>query len=339
MNLKVLGENELSAVPWIYIQCDKVIARKIRSFFKEPDVRRDFEPAEPNAYYPYFRIYVCPLPPRMLGSNQSVSSSTSTSDSIAVNSITVYGDEMSITKAATFCGAEITVSSSPRSATIGGLIEILDKDRVPMLYGLTAGHFLSSQHNADVGDGGDGGDDGPCEDNKEDESALPVDLENDFSDEEDIYELDLSAFEVHKGDSLSDKVDASRGLQTTARLGTVYKASFEGAEGRPNLDWALIKIDSPGLFLPNFILGNDVRGVVSHFTKLPEEISDQMVFFSTASCKVGWARLSNSWSYIMLSPGGELVRSRVLTLAPTNGESKHPYPAKASMARKVNSAY
>ncbi|PMD27141.1 hypothetical protein NA56DRAFT_640889 [Hyaloscypha hepaticicola] len=42
MSLKVLGESEAAAAPWVFIQCDKAIAKKIRLFFKQRSVESDF---------------------------------------------------------------------------------------------------------------------------------------------------------------------------------------------------------------------------------------------------------------------------------------------------------
>ena len=63
MSLKMLGENESTAAPWIFIQCDKIIAPKVRKFFKQPSVESDFKPSRPDAYSPVFNIYVHEMPP------------------------------------------------------------------------------------------------------------------------------------------------------------------------------------------------------------------------------------------------------------------------------------
>jgi hypothetical protein len=58
MTLKVLGESEETAEPWVFIQCDKAIAKKVRRFFKQSSVVSDFKPPSPNIYTP--KLYICP---------------------------------------------------------------------------------------------------------------------------------------------------------------------------------------------------------------------------------------------------------------------------------------
>jgi hypothetical protein len=58
MTLKVLGESEETAEPWVFIQCDKAIAKKVRRFFKQSSVVSDFKPPSPNIYTP--KLCICP---------------------------------------------------------------------------------------------------------------------------------------------------------------------------------------------------------------------------------------------------------------------------------------
>jgi hypothetical protein len=69
MSLKVLGESESTAEPWVFIQCDKAVARKVGQYFKQRSVESDFKPPNPDAYTPNFEIYVHEMPPLALGSN------------------------------------------------------------------------------------------------------------------------------------------------------------------------------------------------------------------------------------------------------------------------------
>jgi hypothetical protein len=64
MRLKLLGESESMAAPWVIILCDMAEARKVRRFFKKPSVESDFKPLHPNAYTPRLEIYVHALPRR-----------------------------------------------------------------------------------------------------------------------------------------------------------------------------------------------------------------------------------------------------------------------------------
>ncbi|KAJ8060913.1 hypothetical protein OCU04_009993 [Sclerotinia nivalis] len=62
MTLQVLGEDEETAEPCVFIQCDKAISKKVRNFFKQHVIKIDCEPPEPDDRLPRLRVSVCPFP-------------------------------------------------------------------------------------------------------------------------------------------------------------------------------------------------------------------------------------------------------------------------------------
>jgi hypothetical protein len=310
MNLKVLGESEATAEPWIYVQCDKGVVRKVRSFFKQPTVRPDFEPAQPDAYTPNFRIYVCPLPPKLHG---FLSTSQS---SIIADSMELYGEPLIPLQLGTLCGTAVKVQKygpyeKTWTATIGGLIKVLDREGDSTLFGITAGHFLVQEEYAEYTEGENSSDD----------------LEVITSDDEELYELDLSSLEDEtrsEYDTLAQNTESSahpqQNIDELSKIGSIYKASHDGLQDGPNLDWALIKIHSNKLCLPNAILAHEVTKTA--FCSAPKSESD--VFFTTTSGKVGFGTLSGSWSYLMLAPGNVLTRTYLLTLLTHQGKDLFP---------------
>lgn len=62
--LKVLGEDEATAKPWIFIQCDQTLTRKIKQFFKQDHIKSEYYPTSNDELQPPFRVCLCERPPR-----------------------------------------------------------------------------------------------------------------------------------------------------------------------------------------------------------------------------------------------------------------------------------
>ncbi|KUJ06996.1 uncharacterized protein LY89DRAFT_743325 [Mollisia scopiformis] len=66
MSLQVLGEDEASAEPYVFVQCDRAIFKRVNNFFKQPFIKFVFEPDIPTETSPRLQVIVCPLKPRQL---------------------------------------------------------------------------------------------------------------------------------------------------------------------------------------------------------------------------------------------------------------------------------
>jgi hypothetical protein len=305
MSLKVLGDNESTAAPWVFIQCDKAVAGKVKRFFKQPEVESNFKPPHPNAYTPSFRIYVHALPPlALLG--KLPSSASLPNDVHGHEAIEVYGEQDAISSFASLCGSQISVSTHGqlRSATFGGLIETQSKkDGMYQLFGITAGHFLAEEQENEY---------------LEDEDGY-VDDDEGFSDDDQDFELDLSSYNPElPPDSEQDEAQSGiLGNSETSKtvIGHIYKTSQDDLQDQPNLDWALFTVENTSLYLSNVVSNHEISGL----NDPAGTGTERKVVLATAKSGSVSGMLSKSWSYLMLAPGKSLVRVKVLTISNNKG--------------------
>jgi len=302
MSLKILGENESTAAPWVFIQCDKAVAGKVRRFFKQPCVESDFKPRNPDAYTPKFEIYVHEMPPMALHGKPSSSSFPET-DFRDQEAVELYCDRMAIISSGSLCGSKISVSNNGhlRSATIGGLISVVSKEGKVQELGITAGHFLAEEQYMEGIEDGEEYDDG-------------------FSDDSQDFELDLSSFDYP---TKTQEVHPSPSPESIGHAGDVfghvYKTSQTDLNVEPNLDWALCTIDHTLLCLPNVVDGHRLSQIDSA-TSSDTETLELKVVLKTAMSGSMSGILSKSWSYLSLFPGRSLVRTNAVTISDKKGQ-------------------
>lgn len=133
IKLKILGESESTAQPWVVVQCRKDVEKKIRMFFNQRDVISEYQPLETDSSFPFFRILVRALPPKRRA---------------AANHTDIYGHiDRDIASSLTLCGMIIKATQTNKGliATIGGLIKVTVSDKDFILYGMTAGHIIPQE--------------------------------------------------------------------------------------------------------------------------------------------------------------------------------------------------
>ncbi|TGO63690.1 hypothetical protein BCON_0011g00300 [Botryotinia convoluta] len=123
MTLQVLGEDEESAETWVFVQCDKAVFKKVNNLFKQPVIKVDFEPSQPDDRSPRLRVLVCPLKPRYLAKDHGL---------LSEHVSHINGKAILIL---------ITTESSCQ-ATIGGSIKVVDIEGRERFFGMSAGHFV-----------------------------------------------------------------------------------------------------------------------------------------------------------------------------------------------------
>ena len=64
--LKVLGETEASAKPWIVVQCEKAISKRVEKFFNQRHIKAEYQPCDADTLWPSFKIHVCHWPPKLI---------------------------------------------------------------------------------------------------------------------------------------------------------------------------------------------------------------------------------------------------------------------------------
>lgn len=104
LKLKVLGESEATAKPWIVVLCNKAASKRVRHFFNQQQIKAEYQPRKPDSFQPSFEVFVCNRPPRPMAGTE------------------VYGD---LDQRSTTCGSLIKVGEGHdcRFATLGGVIK------------------------------------------------------------------------------------------------------------------------------------------------------------------------------------------------------------------------
>ena len=104
LTIKVLGESEATAKPWIVIFCSKAASKRVRGFFNQQHIKAYYQPSKPDSFQPSFEIFVCDRPPKPMAG------------------IKIYGD---FDHRSTMCGSRIRVGEADRArfATLGGVIK------------------------------------------------------------------------------------------------------------------------------------------------------------------------------------------------------------------------
>jgi hypothetical protein len=306
MSLQVLGEDEATAEPWVFVQCDKKVFKKVSAFFKQPLIKMEFEPPNPSPYSPRLRVLVCPLTPRQLAKLVEEASTKPPADNSSPP--TVISANMNNMPSGTLCGLQINTKNNGmrrRMATIGGLIMLTDKEGEKHFYGLTAGHFLSGETY-----------------NEEDSDDTGANLEDDDIYSEEEFELDMEAVEGLIG-AAADAVGKLPDLALQSQwpsFGTIHASSESLFES--NRDWALITIKDDRYLLPNKTV---YHGEFTHAAiprEFESELAPAVAVLSTRGLLFG--NLSNSWAYTMLPPGKVMVRTYLLSLRNKEGECTSP---------------
>ena len=104
LKLKVLGESEATAKPWIVVLCNKAASKRVRHFFNQQQIKAYYQPSNPDTFLPSFEIFVCNRPPRPMAGKE----------------VYCYFDQIT-----TMCGSIIKVCEADQSrfATLGGVIK------------------------------------------------------------------------------------------------------------------------------------------------------------------------------------------------------------------------
>ncbi|TAQ87663.1 hypothetical protein B7494_g4008 [Chlorociboria aeruginascens] len=311
IRLKILGESEETAKPWIVVLCEKVAAKKVRQFFNQRTVRSEYQPEDTDLSLPSFGIFVCERPPRP----------------IAATCLSyIYGKTtLSTASPKTSCGTIIKVADVVISyGTFGGLIKVSTSNTDFKLYGMTAGH-IASRHLSNLEIEGEIQDD----DEDEDEDEGEDDRSEYMLDDSEGLQLDLDSFDENWDESTTNfpktdtqfSQDIGQPEDFWSRVGHLCVTAENDAR-RQNLDWALIEIDDPTIYRPN-LFGLDNPSSISHTGIRVRQRDDQQTFknhtvtVGLSSGVSGFKKgvLSSAYSYLMLAPSNNLVKTYSLKLS------------------------
>lgn len=356
IKLKVLGESEATAKPWIVVLCNKTASKKIQQFFNQHHIKAEYKPSNPESVLPSFELFVWNRPPRPMAGTE------------------IYGNP---DERATMCGRIIKVGEAhqSRSATLGGVIKYVFSEPIlpllsleaclgslysqnmfqdsiaplkhailitslqsrvvkfvkhtgiVMLYGMTAGHVLTQQP-----PGQDNFDPVDICDDKDEEDEGFYSGEEDYEQE---YELDASFEDDEEVQTLTNTGDKSRTNSQSPQLGRLWPrighasaTSNEGIGTEHDLDWALIEFDRPADCRPNLLVSFDHEEQAAKTRplkengKFTEDGSHRPVLLLSGTGGAKSGTLSTSLSFLMMGPAKAFTKTYTLVLP--HGSGKGP---------------
>lgn len=316
IKLKILGESEETAKPWIVVLCDKGIATRVKRFFSQSWVKSECQPCLTDPDRPSFEILVYDRPPIPMA---------------IISSASVYADWRSdAPKGPTLCGSIISVNTEglTRLATLGGVLSVTMAGGNTELYCMTVSHVIA-------------GDQLEKDAYKPEEFSREADEDVEEEDSDDTSEADVSycgeqeytldlGFEGDRDSgaiSIAKQISSSGdSIPSPLKIGYIAITSRDALEDGSNLDWALIKIDDSSLYYPNmlFIPGDSDQ---SHVLYEPKDLSISKskialsVFLLSGTRGVIRGMLSFTLSLLMLAPGKRFTDTYTLRLS--NGLGKN----------------
>ena len=279
IKLKVLGENEKSARPWIVVSCDKPASRRVRQYFRLTHIREQYQPSS-DQVFPTFNLVVDDRPPLPLS---------------AAADVCAWGN---VSTSVTLCGSAIKASGEGEmaTATVGGVILITSENGTVSLYLMTVSHFLDVTSITDAQDevslDGDHAEDEDYDD-KTDDEVFTLELGRDSDDTPSV--VDRPKREVFS---------QCTGQTLWPKIGHVFKRSKDTMGGDAELDWALIRLNEHSLYKPNMIW-NPVtcqpKGELIQIMDRPKFDRSVLILSGTGGFKTG--RLSPVFASLMMSSG------------------------------------
>lgn len=317
MKLRVLGTSEETAKPWIIVQCDKALSKKVKQFFNQSQIKSQCASVNDDASLPPLEVLVVDRPPRP------------TAAAIDVWAQSHHDDIMSITS----CGMVIKVGGAgeARVGTLGGIIQVTYPGTGPMLYGMSAGHVLAEatyQAEETVAEVLNGEAD-PMDESILDEEEYELDLDFDQEDDEIDQEDDEIDHDLPCQKDLPSNPKEHKGHATVwSKAGHVHLNSCDLQRDAGNLDWALIELEDQSLYRPNLL----VTPSADPRSRLNIELSaaamlepanaqtDRPVALLNSFSGLKNGILKQYSSYLMLAPGKNFTKTHDLMF--TDGSSK-----------------
>jgi len=302
--LKVLGETEATAKPWVVVRCDQTDYRGVRNFYNQKHVIADYEGPHADADLPSLEVIIHPRAPVLSAANEHPG---------------IYASWPVEGNLETLCGQVIRVSNSSQAkfATLGGIIKIATPEDEFMLYGLTVGHVfqsddvLGNSYNSEM------------ESEEEDGGVELFCIDQPF-------ELDSETFSDSDSETSSESIRRLQCIElgnACPRVGHVIMTSSDMSGRRGNLDWGLVEIDDSSLFRPNLVPGrglgqqNQTKVGLSEFYSSPRPEENRPVLLLSG---IGGSReglLSTHPSFINLPGSDTFIETFNLSLLKGNSKT------------------
>ena len=303
--LVMLGENEASATSRILVQCDKIVAKTVRQYFCQPNIREQYEcPAEHNLF-PSLKLHVFDRAPVKKAATGPIRIGLSYND--------LYDPDRILVKVESDIG--------PRYATIGGAVVITDHDGSVKRWNLTVGHvfdFPDTSHSA------------PChhppeavteyehaqsyEENERCCSNCSGSIRDDGMDSETQFVLEKDSTTARPGSGIcSPRVESLSDLSLSEFQSSTQALAVTAGHGVPlshrSHDWAII--DAP-------YVGPCWFGLPSGGPYAASQRTRQVIFHSgTGSAQTG--TLSKRPTFVMSGVDGSVVENYTLRLWDRSG--------------------
>ncbi|KAF7506723.1 hypothetical protein GJ744_011447 [Endocarpon pusillum] len=335
MRLSVMGEDEASAKPWIIIACEKATLKTVKQFFGQPDIKQELQPN--TGEWPAFELIVCDRALRLLFADADID-------------IEVFAPDWHFIKdlpLPSACGRAIkaVVGEKTRTATLGGMINVLSQKGEIKRYGLTSGHILPGDlvfgalenelEVKSVDEEGLDTHDSQAESYTVQGSDLgPPDLpglDHPFPDGDDEeFEIEFGCGSMSPANDLasqgqeeqSDKHNTSYGTNI-GRIVAHSGQSKASVKEHCNRDWALIELtEAHSENIGNCLIDGRVdRASPLQLTQVVEQETLQIdgerpVGVIRTSPSPSWGVLSRALSFIMISPGNAFTETYTLIVGP-----------------------
>jgi hypothetical protein len=307
--LSVVGKTDSNATPHLLIFCAPKLRWKVSKFLRSNYVKELCEPSDPTV--PQLKLKVIGHAPHKTS---------------AFLSMDVCYDGAAVVEQNTYCGMPIILVNKPqgsigaqkRKATVGGIIEITNKDGKVLHYGMTAGHVIEAL--SQIGTGGDDGSDCSKDSDDEDEYSIPLD------DEDDMY---ISISDAKNDDGVLEPTDADNICQVSEQVAFAAVLDNNSLPGvvdgttNPSHDWGLLQFDHPK---PNVLncfnsLGQTDRRPLVKVSRptFHDGLSDLAILIGPRGPKNG--RLSSLPGRILLGRSKKFVETYMLELNEDKGKT------------------
>jgi hypothetical protein len=302
IKLKLLGDTESRAEPWIVVMSDKSALKKIKRFFYQNSIKKQWQGEMDDPDLPRFQIYFYERPPRQNGATQHIP--------------VYYGRDDHLKKIQTLSGNIIIADhpTGPRIATLGGMVTVIAGDGKYFLYGMTVGHIAKDENQVtqvDEGDENEEEDDGlasPAGDSGEhdDDDSLLMEVELDLSNEKEISNIGCAIDDRHTSFELLGFFHSTSYDEPST--------SYDKPRTNPDLDWGLVKLANQSMCPPN-----NAKREQSAKYRDPLPTSDRDVILRSGISGYKEGVLSGENSFLMMRARGSFVKTRNLKLSDDTG--------------------
>ena len=311
MRVETLGETEDSAKPWVIVQCDSSMLRKVKQFFEQPQIKSQFRPNTEETNLPSLDVCFCDRPPCLMGAA----------------SAPVWRHPAAPSFAQSLCGAAVVYgdANTGQTAVIGGIIEVKHFTGKSNFYAMKVAH-LARDKRLDQSQYHEREHQPLTEQDHDKEQVEPkVDALFKLERQDEDYELELEPWGNEAAPPIAGSLSPllSEGnkdatpVPQASMIGRIQYSSYDEAPNNAkNYDWALIELDQNSL-LPKLQgqAGTLSRAIVAARRGISTDSSVRrsvVQWNNLSGIKRG--TMSFHTSMVMLSPGTDFIRAHTVVL-------------------------